>query len=41
VPLTVLGAVASDVLATAIQRAVAQATGVPGWKAVRDLAGSR
>ena len=41
VPLTVLGAVASDVLATAIQRAVAQATGVPGWKAVRDLAASR
>jgi L-aminopeptidase/D-esterase-like protein len=37
VPLTVLGSVASDVLATAVQRAVETATGVAGWRAVRDL----
>jgi L-aminopeptidase/D-esterase-like protein len=38
VPLTVLGSVAADLIATAIRRAVETATGVPGWTAVRDLA---
>jgi len=38
VSLTVLGSVAADVLAVAIRRAVEQATSVPGWSAVRDLA---
>jgi L-aminopeptidase/D-esterase-like protein len=37
VPLTVLGSLAADVLGTAIARGVLMATGVPGWKAVRDL----
>ena len=39
VPLTVLGSLAADVLGTAIARGVQMATGVPGWKAVRDLEG--
>jgi L-aminopeptidase/D-esterase-like protein len=39
VPLTVLGSLAADVLGTAIGRGVQMATGVPGWKAVRDLEG--
>jgi hypothetical protein len=37
VPLTVIGAIAAEVAADAILRAVTTATGVPGWKAVRDL----
>jgi len=37
VPVTVVAAVAAEVVATAILRAVEQATGVDGWKAVRDL----
>ena len=37
VPLTVLGAIAAEVLADAIARAVTTATGVPGWKAARSL----
>jgi L-aminopeptidase/D-esterase-like protein len=37
VPLTVLGSVAADLVATAIRRAVEMATGVAGWEAVRDL----
>jgi L-aminopeptidase/D-esterase-like protein len=36
VPLTVLGAIAAEVLADAIVRAVTTATSVPGWKAARD-----
>jgi L-aminopeptidase/D-esterase-like protein len=35
--LTVLGALAADVIADAIVRAVRAATGVEGWPAVRDL----
>jgi L-aminopeptidase/D-esterase-like protein len=35
--LTVLGALAADVVADAIVRAVRAATGVDGWPAVRDL----
>src|SRR5262249_17935069 len=35
--LTALGAVAAEVVADAIVRAVRTATGVPGWTAVRDL----
>jgi L-aminopeptidase/D-esterase-like protein len=37
VSLTPIGAVAAEVLADAIVRAVRTATGVPGWLAVRDL----
>jgi L-aminopeptidase/D-esterase-like protein len=37
VSLTSLGAIAAEVLADAIVRAVRTATGVPGWAAVRDL----
>jgi L-aminopeptidase/D-esterase-like protein len=37
VPLTTLGAIAAEVAADAIVRAVVTATGVPGWRAVRDL----
>ena len=37
VSLTALGAVASEVVADAIGRAVRAATSVPGWKAIRDL----
>jgi L-aminopeptidase/D-esterase-like protein len=37
VSLTALGAIAAEVLAEAILRAVRTATGVPGWAAVRDL----
>jgi L-aminopeptidase/D-esterase-like protein len=37
VSLTALGAIAAEVLADAIVRAVRTATGVPGWAAVRDL----
>jgi L-aminopeptidase/D-esterase-like protein len=37
VPLTVLGALAAEVVADAIVRGVRAATGVPGWPAVRDL----
>ena len=37
VSLTALGAIAAEVLADAIVRAVRTATGVPGWIAVRDL----
>jgi len=37
VSLTALGAIAAEVLADAILRAVRTATGVPGWAAVRDL----
>jgi L-aminopeptidase/D-esterase-like protein len=37
VSLTALGAIAAEVLADAIVRAVRTATGVPGWTAVRDL----
>jgi L-aminopeptidase/D-esterase-like protein len=37
VSLTALGATAADAAATAIRRGVEQATGVPGWPAVRDL----
>src|SRR5574338_52486 len=39
VSLTVLGSLAADVLSTAIARGVLMATGVPGWKSVRDLDG--
>ena len=35
--LTALGAIAADVVADAIVRAVTAASGVPGWKAVNDL----
>jgi L-aminopeptidase/D-esterase-like protein len=37
VSVTVVAAVAAEAVATAILRAVEQATGVEGWKAVRDL----
>jgi L-aminopeptidase/D-esterase-like protein len=37
VSLTPVGAVAAEVLADAIVRAVRTATSVPGWLAVRDL----
>jgi L-aminopeptidase/D-esterase-like protein len=37
VSLTALGAVASEVVADAIGRAVRAATSIPGWKAVSDL----
>jgi L-aminopeptidase/D-esterase-like protein len=37
VSLTALGAVASELVADSIGRAVRAATGIPGWKAVRDL----
>jgi L-aminopeptidase/D-esterase-like protein len=37
VSLTALGAIASEVVADAIARAVRAATSVPGWMAVRDL----
>ena len=37
VSLTVLGAIAAEVLSDAIVRAVRAATGVAGWRAVRDL----
>ena len=37
VSLTALGATAAEATADAIQRGVEQATGVPGWPAVRDL----
>jgi L-aminopeptidase/D-esterase-like protein len=37
VPLTALGAIASEVLSDAILRAVTTAIGAPGWAAVRDL----
>jgi L-aminopeptidase/D-esterase-like protein len=37
VSLTALGAIAAEVLADAIVRAVRTATGVPGWAAVREL----
>jgi L-aminopeptidase/D-esterase-like protein len=37
VPLTAIGAIAAEVVADAILRAVRTATGVPGWPAVRDL----
>ena len=37
ISLTTLGAIAAEVLADAIVRAVKTATGVPGWIAVRDL----
>jgi L-aminopeptidase/D-esterase-like protein len=37
VSLTSLGAIAAEVVADAIGRAVRAATGVPGWRAVRDL----
>ena len=37
VSLTPLGAIAAEVLADAILRAVRTATGVPGWKSVREL----
>ncbi len=37
VSLTALGAAAADVAALAILRGVQQATGLPGWPAVRDL----
>ena len=36
-PLTVIGALAADVVADAIVRGVRAATGVDGWPAVRDL----
>jgi L-aminopeptidase/D-esterase-like protein len=38
VSLTALGAVAAEAAAQAILRGVQQATGLPGWPAVRDLA---
>ena len=38
VSLTALGSAAADAAALAIQRGVEQATGVPNWPAVRDLA---
>src|SRR5205814_5160891 len=37
VSLTALGAIAAEIVADAIVRAVRTATGVPGWVAVRDL----
>jgi L-aminopeptidase/D-esterase-like protein len=37
ISLTPIGAVAAEVLADAIVRAVRAATGVPGWSAVRDV----
>jgi L-aminopeptidase/D-esterase-like protein len=37
VSLTALGAIAAEVLADAVVRAVKTATGLPGWPAVRDL----
>jgi L-aminopeptidase/D-esterase-like protein len=37
VSLTAIGAIAAEVLADAIVRAVRTATGVPGWAAVREL----
>lgn len=37
IPLTMLGALAADVVADAIVRGVRAATGVEGWPAVRDL----
>jgi L-aminopeptidase/D-esterase-like protein len=37
VSLTALGAIAAEVLADAILRAVRTATGVPGWVAAREL----
>lgn len=37
VSLTALGAVASELVADSIGRAVRAATGIPGWKAVREL----
>jgi L-aminopeptidase/D-esterase-like protein len=37
VSLTALGAIAAEVVADAIVRAVRTATGVAGWTAVRDL----
>ena len=37
VSLTAIGAIAAEVVADAIVRAVKTATGVPGWPAVRDL----
>lgn len=37
VSLTVLGAIAAEVLSDAIVRAVRTATSVPGWRAVRDV----
>jgi L-aminopeptidase/D-esterase-like protein len=37
VSLTAIGAIAAEVLADAVVRAVTTATGVPGWTAVRDL----
>ena len=37
VSLTALGAVAAEVVADAIVRAVRSATGLPGWQAVRDI----
>jgi L-aminopeptidase/D-esterase-like protein len=37
VSLTALGAIAAELLADAVVRAVKTATGVPGWPAVRDL----
>jgi L-aminopeptidase/D-esterase-like protein len=37
VSLTALGAIAAEMVADAILRAVKTATGVPGWVAVRDL----
>src|SRR5204863_7014597 len=37
VSLTAIGAIAAEVLADAIVRAVKTATGVPGWPAVKDL----
>jgi L-aminopeptidase/D-esterase-like protein len=38
---TLIGALAADVMAEAIVRAVREATGLPGLPAVRDLAGGR
>jgi L-aminopeptidase/D-esterase-like protein len=37
VSLTAIGAVASEVVADAIGRAIRAATSIPGWKAARDL----
>lgn len=37
IPLTTIGAIAAELAADAILRAVRTATGVEGWKAVRDL----
>jgi L-aminopeptidase/D-esterase-like protein len=39
VPLTMLGALAADVVAEAIVRGVRAATGVEGWPSARDVAG--